>query len=136
MAVTMLADDILDLIKSNWVDTNMENPFTPTFDTDWNLQAWPSARRILVHEVSQTYLPLNLCATDTEVTRTYQIEVFSLDKTEAWDMRQEIDRILADHHMSPVTGITCLLPARWEDLTGSVGNYYRFVLTVTATSFG
>jgi len=135
MAVIDLPLNLVLLLQGHWVEANMERSFTPVIDRDAELEAWNAHRRICVREMQSGHRSMDLCNAVQEVTRLYQIDLYALNREDALDMREEVDRIINEHNSDPVTGIVFLTQTKWEDMTGSAGNYFRYVCSVSGTSY-
>jgi len=135
MAVIDLAGSIVTLLAAQWVPANMNRGFTPIIDRDAEMEAWNAPRRICVREMQSTHRVMDLMNAVQEVTRMYQADLYALDRDDALDMREEVDRIINANNNDPFSGVVFLVQGKWEDLGGSMGNYFRYTCTLQATSY-
>jgi len=130
-----LAGSIVTLLVDQWIKANTTRLITPIIDRDAELEAWNAPQRICVREMQSTHRVMDLANAVQEVTRMYQADLYALDRDDALDMRTEVDRIINANNNDPFNGVVFIVQGKWEDLTGSSGNYFRYTCTLQATSY-
>lgn len=127
---------IKDLLEDNWTAANMTRTFTPVFDVDWSIKTWRDERRVSLRELASNHIIEDASNAVHRVEGRYQVDVWARDRTDALDMRTEVDRIINANNLNPFTGIKFIVQSMWQDLsTFEQYALYRYTCEVKTIAY-
>ena len=135
MAYTDYAQLIIDLFKAQWDEGNTDSSFTPEFSSEWFAESWNAQRVVFIKLLSAPHTIEDLGDNCHRVECLYQIDLYADARQDVLDMQGEIDRIINDNSVDPMTGVAFMTQQRWIDSSFLETNLYRLTLEMRTTMY-